>query len=76
MKTLLYFGASWCHTCEELEPIIADAVLETGVNFFKYDVEEAPKIADKHKINVTDNVDTLQRSIKFDTIIRYALIFD
>ena len=52
MKTLLYFGASWCHTCEELDPIIADIVLESGVKFFKYDVEEAPKIAEKYKINV------------------------
>lgn len=52
MKTLLYFGASWCQTCEELEPVVADIVLETGVNFFKYDVEEAPKIASKHDINV------------------------
>ena len=56
MKTLLYFSATWCQTCEELDPIVDDVVSETKkeeeTEILKCDVDESTKLADKHNISV------------------------
>ena len=69
MKTLLYFGADWCQTSQELEPVVADAVLESAVKFLKYDVEEAPQVAEQYQINVIPCIIILDDEVQVKKLI-------
>lgn len=52
MKTLIYFSAPWCSTCEEFEPIVDEIASDIGIEITKVNVEDQPKKAAKHDINV------------------------
>lgn len=60
MKTILYFGADWCGSCKEIEPNIADHIIDTGHEFLKYKVEDVPKLTQKYEINVIPTLIVLE----------------
>ena len=69
MKTIIYFSASWCQTCEEFNPIVEEVAQDSGVEFFQVDVEEDPKAAEKHKINVIPCILILEEDKVFKKLV-------
>ncbi len=45
MLTIKYFTASWCGPCKMFSPIFDKAMMETGVNYQKIDVDNNKDIA-------------------------------
>ena len=45
MLTIKYFSAVWCQPCKMFSPIFDKAMMETGVNYQKIDVDNNKDIA-------------------------------
>lgn len=69
MKTIIYFGADWCGSCQEIESTVADYIIDTGYRFLKYKVDEAPKLTQKYQINVIPTLIILNDEKLQDKII-------
>jgi thioredoxin 1 len=50
MLTIKYFTASWCGPCKMFGPIFDKAMMETGVNYQKIDVDQNKDIALKYGV--------------------------
>lgn len=44
------FGAKWCATCKQAEPIVEAVCKAQGVPFEKVDTDENPELATKYSI--------------------------
>lgn len=50
MKEVLMFGAKWCGTCKQAEPIVEAGCKAHGVPFKKIDTDEHPELANQYNI--------------------------
>lgn len=69
MKTIVYFSASWCQTCEEFNSVVEEVASDSGISLHQIDVGENPKAAEKHKINVIPCIVILEEDKVFKKII-------
>ncbi len=50
IKEILYFSASWCVPCRQMEPIIEQLEADTGISFRKIDIDSDHITPEKYKV--------------------------